>query len=223
MVLVNALRLPLEVQKFLYNSQIVLFPSVNLGLSLERHEYENSILLLHLTRRQLRRKLLHRLAFASVVDCTTPIAVASFFSVLELTTRSSSHAQRRRCRQKDILFVHLKMRFDTHVFVSRKRTHSSNTTCSVAIAMTFLVLEERLVQLSCNLTSISFSICCPLVDTTFKLRTVRIPFEFSILLGKRSTRISLEIWNARVCSPRSHEEFLLGWSRDVLAVRVKVP
>ena len=70
MGLVNALRLPLELHKFLYNSKIVLFPSVNLGFSLERHEYEYSILLLHLTRRQLRRKLLRRLAFASVVDCT---------------------------------------------------------------------------------------------------------------------------------------------------------
>ena len=128
MGLVNALRLPLEVQKFLYNSQIVLFPSVNLGFSLERHEYEYSILLLHLTRRQLRRKLLHRLAFASVVDCATPIAVcmskwilvfrsASFFSVVGLTTKSSSYAQRRRCRQSapvralENVFRHARVRF----------------------------------------------------------------------------------------------------------------
>ena len=38
---------------------------------------------------------------------------------------------------KYILFVHLKMCF-THVFASCRRTHPSNTTCSVAIAMMFL-------------------------------------------------------------------------------------
>ena len=114
---------------------------------------------------------------------------------------------------KYILFVYLKMCFDTHVFASRGRTHPSNTTCSVAIAMMFLVLDERLVQLSCDLTSISFSVFCPLVVTIIKLRSVWIPFELSILLGKRSTRISLEIWNAS----RSSLEIELSSPRGLFA------
>ena len=79
--------------------------------------------------------------------------------------------------------------------------------------MMFWVLEERLVQLSCDLTSISFSIFCTVVVTIFNLRSVWIPFELSILLGKRSTRVSLEIWNAS----RSSLEIELSSPRGLFA------
>ena len=111
------------------------------------------------------------------------------------------------------LFVHLKMRFDTHVFASCGRTRPSNTTCSVAIAIRFWVLVERLVQLSCDLTSNSFSIFYTLVVTIFNLRSVWIPFESSILHGKRSTRISLEICDAS----RSSLEIELSSPRGLFA------